>query len=153
MTGRNARHQGIIGDVVGNDGSGGDQCAAADGVAADHRTVGSQARANAYARTRKKTVRRKMRARGVYVGKYAGRPAEDIVFQVHAFIDGYIVLDPDPVANPDTGADVDVLAEGTVTSDNGAGLDMAEMPYLGASTNGRTCVHIAALMHEPVLHY
>ena len=151
--GGDACHQGIIGDVMGNDGPCGSQGAATEGVAADDGAVRAQARALAYARTRKKTMCGKVCARGVDIRENAGRTAEDIVFQVHAFVDGNVVLDPDPVANPDAGAYVDILSERAVCTDDGAGLDMAEMPYLGTGSDGRTCVHVAALMHEPVLHF
>ena len=150
--GGDACHQGIIGNVVRDDGPGGYQCAAADGVAADDRAVRAQARALAYARTRKDAMRRKVRTGRIHVGKDAGRPAEDVVFQVHAFVDRDVVLDTDAVADRYPRTDVDVLSEGAVAADDGAGLDMAEVPYLRPGSDGCAGIHVAALMHESVLH-
>ena len=69
------------------------------------------------------------RSRNGDVGKHAARTAEDVVFQLDAFIDGDVVLHLHSIADLDVIADVDVLSERAVLSDPGSRLYMTEMPY------------------------
>ena len=75
-----------------------------------------------------------------------------MVFQFYAFVDGYIVLDSDTVSDPDIVRDVDILSQRTVASDDGAFLDMAEMPNFRPGADGHAIVDISAFVNEKVRH-
>lgn len=89
-----------------------------------------------------------MSSRGKYIGEYARRSAEYVVFQFNAFIDRYIVLYPDPVSYPDIVPDIDILSERAVLADGRTFLDMAEMPDAGAFAYPDPFIGIARLMYE-----
>ena len=76
-----------------------------------------------------------------------------MVLQLNAFVDGDIILDPDPISNPDIRADIDILSEGAVVAQRSAFLDMAEMPYLGSIPDGYTLINVTALMNEETVHF
>ena len=142
LPGRNAGHQSIVFNVPCHHGSGGDQGAAADRMAADHRAVRAQGRALAHARTRVNAMHRKMRPRRSHVREYARRTTKHIVFQLYAFVDGYVVLDSDTVPYPDVVRDVDVLPQRTVPTDDGSLLNVTKMPDLRSRADGNAIVDI-----------
>ena len=126
LPGRHAGHQSIVFYVPCHHGSGGDQGTAADRMAADHRAVRAQGRTLAHARTRVHAMYRKMRPWRSHVREYARRTTENIVFQLYAFVDGYVVLDSDSVPYPDVVRNVDVLPQRTVPADDGSFLNMTK---------------------------
>ncbi len=121
-------------------------------MTAHYRAVRAERCAFAHARTRVNPVHREVRPRGVHVGEHAGWTAEDIVFQLYAFVNGNIVLDAYTIANAYAGADIDVLSQGAIFPDYGTLLDVAEMPYPGTGANGYILIDVTALVYEKVLH-
>ena len=152
LPGRNAGHQGIIFHILGHYGSGGNQGAAPYRVTAHYRAIRAKRCAFAHARTRVDSVHREVRPRSIYIREYAGRTAEDIVFYLDALVNGNIVLDPDTVADAGVVANVHILAQGTVRTDDSALLDMAEMPNFRSGADLDAVIHVAALVNEEVLH-
>ena len=152
LPGRNAGHQGVIFHILGHYGSGGDQGAAPYRMTAHYRAIRAERCAFAHARTRVDSVHREVRPRSIYIREYAGRTAKDIVFYLDALVNGNIVLDPDTVADAGVVANVHILAQGTVRSDDSPFLDMAEMPNLCSGANLDAVIHVAAFVNEKVLH-
>ena len=152
LAGRDAGHQGVILHVPCHHGSGGDERRAAYRMAADDGAVGSEGSPFAHERARENTVNRKVRPGGGHIREHAGRAAENIVFQFHAFVHRDVVLEPATVADPHVVADIDILSERTVPSDNGSPLDMAEVPYLRAGADGDSLIDIAAFVNEKLPH-
>ena len=106
----------------------------------------------AHARTRVNSVHREVRPRSIYICKNAGRTTEDIVFKFNAFVDRNIVLDPDTIPNADIVANIHILTQGTILSDDSPPLDMAEMPNFRPGANLDAVIHVTALVNEKVLH-
>ena len=104
----------------------------------------------AHARTRVNSEHREVRPRSIYIRENAGRPTEDIVFEINAFVDGNIVLDPDTIPNVDIVANIHILAQGTIRSDHSPPLDVAEMPYFRPGADLDAVIHVAALVNEKV---
>ena len=59
----------------------------------------------------------------------------------------------DAVADADVVAHVDVLSQRAVLADHGTLLDMAEMPYLRALSDGHVVVNVAAFVYVVVVHW
>ena len=152
LPGRNTSHQSIIFYVPCHHGSSGDQRRAANGIAANDGAIGTQGSPLAYERARVRAMHREMRPWGTSVRKYARRAAEDVILQLYAFVNGYVVLDTDAVSDPDVVRDIDILSQRTVTSDDGTLLNMAEMPNLRSRADGHAIVDITAFVNEVVLH-
>ena len=152
LPGRDTGHQGIIFHIFGHDSSGSDHGTASNRMTAHDRAIRAERCAFAHARTRVNSVHREVRPRSIYIRENAGRAAEDIVFYLDAFIDGDIVLDPDTITNADVIGDVNILAQGTVRSDNSSFLNMAKMPNFCPGANPDAVIHVAAFMNEIVLH-
>jgi hypothetical protein len=152
LPGRNTGHQSIILYVPRHHGSGGNQGAAPYGMATDNRAVRAQGRALAYARTRVNAMHRKVRPRRAHIREYARRTTENIVFQLYAFVDGYVVLDSNTVTDPDVVRYVDILSQRTVTPDNGSLLNVTKMPNFRSRADGYSIVDIRTFMNEEVRH-
>ena len=152
LPGRHAGHQGVIFHVLGHDGTGGDKRALPYRMTAHDRAIRAERCAFAHARTRVNPVHREVRPRGDDVREHAGRTAENVVLQLDAIIDGHVVLDPDAVSDADLARHVHVLSQRAVRTDHSPALDMAEMPNLGAGADGGAGIHVAALVHEIILH-
>ena len=152
LAGRNADHQGEILHVPCHHCPGGDQRRTAYRMAAYDGAVGSEGSSLAHERARVNTVYREMRPGCDHIREHAGRAAENIVFQFHAFVHGDVVLEPATVADPHIVADIDILTERTVPSDNSSPLDMAEVPYLRVGADGDSLIDIAAFVNEKLPH-
>ena len=152
LPGRHAGHQGVIFHVLGHDGTGGDKRALPYRMTAHDRAIRTERCAFAHARTRVDPVHREVRPRGDDVREHAGRTAENVVLQLDAIIDGHVVLDSDAVSDADLARHVHVLSQRAVRTDHSPALDMAEMPNLGAGADGGAGIHVAALVHEIILH-
>ena len=113
-------HEGVVFHVFGDDGACCYHGVLADGDAADYGAVGSQRGAFSDQGLLIYSVDGIFRSRHGDVGEHAARSAEDVVFQLYAFVDGYVVLYLNAIAYLDIVADVDVLSEGTVLADGGA---------------------------------
>lgn len=85
------------------------------------------------------------------VGKHAGRAAEYVVLQLHAFVNRHVVLDAHAVAHLYIIRYVHVLPQRTVLSDNRSLLNMREMPYFSSFSHRCTLVYIAAGVNETVI--
>ena len=152
LPGRHAGHQSIILYVPCHHGSGGDHGAASNRMATDNRAVRAQGRALAYARTRIYAMHRKVRPGRAHVREYARRTTKNIVFQLYAFVDGYIVLDTDTVSDPDVVRYIDILSQRTVTPDDGSLLNMTKMPNFRSRADGYAIVDVRTFMDEKVRH-
>ena len=152
LLGRYAGHQSIILDILGHNGTGGYQGATPYRMAAHYRAIRTEGGSLAHARTRVNSVHREVRPRSIYIRKNAGRATEDIVFKLNAFVDGNIVLDPDTIPNADIIANIHILSQGTILSDDSPALDMAEMPNFRSSANQDAVIHVTALVNKKVLH-
>ena len=152
LPGRDAGHQSVIFHILGHYGSGGDQGAPSYRMTAHYRAIRAERCAFAHARTRVNSVHREVRPRSIYIREYAGRTAEDIVFDLHALVDRNIVLNPDTIANASVITYIHILAQGTVRSNDSSLLDMAEMPNFRSGANLYAVIHIAAFVNEKVLH-
>ena len=84
------------------------------------------------------------------IGENAGRPAEHIVFQFHALVEGDIVLYFAAVADFHMVADVDVLPQRAALADARAPLDVAEMPDLRGLANLNIIVDVRTFADEIV---
>ena len=87
-------------------------------------------------------MNRKMSTRCSDIRENAGRAAEHIVLDLHPFVYGHIVLNADAIANADIVGHIHILSQGTMSTYHCATLDMAEMPYLRAFTDGGTLIDI-----------
>lgn len=110
LPGRYTGHQSIILYVFRHNGTGGNQGATSYRMTAHYRAIRTEGGSLAYARTRVNSVHREVRPRSIYIRKNAGRATEDIIFKLNAFVDGYIVLDPDTIPNADIVANIHILA-------------------------------------------
>ena len=152
LPGRHPGHQSIIFYVFRHNGAGGDQSAAPYRMTAHYRAIRTEGGSLAHARTRVNSVHREMRPRSIYICKNAGRATEDIVFNLNAFVDGYIVLDPDTIPNANVVPNIHILTQGTILSDDSPLLDMAEMPNFRPDANLDAFIHVTAFVNEKVLH-
>src|SRR5262249_40042939 len=125
---RNANHQPERGNVRRYYCPGTDERVFADRHSADDGRVGSDARSAPDQRGRVFALPGDVTAGVEHVGEDAGRSAEDIVFQRHAFVDRDVVLDLHVVADPGPGHDDDVLAEVAAFTDLRPGHDVDEVP-------------------------
>ena len=121
-------------------------------MATDYGAICSEGSSLTHARTRVNPVHRKMRSWGCYIGKYAGRAAENVVLNLDPFIDRDIVLDADTAADMYVIGDIDVLAQGAVFPDDSAGLYMAEVPYFCAFAYLGSVIDVAAFVYKEILH-
>ena len=152
LPGRHAGHKRIVFNIFGHNGTGGNQRATTYRMTAHYRAIRAERCAFAHARTRVNSVHREVRPRSIYIRENAGRATEDIVFKLNAFVDGNIVLDPDTIPNVDIVANIHILAQGTILSDDSPPLDMAEMPNFRSGANLDAVIHVTALVNEKVLH-
>ena len=152
LPGRNAGHQGVIFHILGHNASGGDQGAAPYRMTAHDRAIRAERCAFAHARTRVNSVHREVRPRSIDIRENTGRATEDIVLNLDTLVNGNIVLDPDTVAYASVVANVHILAQGTVRSDDSALLNMAEMPNFRSGADLDAVIHVTALVNEKVLH-
>ena len=152
LPGRNPGHQGIIFYVFRHNGTGGYQSATPYRMPAHYRAIRAEGGSLTHARTRVNSVHREVRPRSIYIRENAGRATEDIIFELNAFVDGNIVLDPDTIPNVDIVANIHILAQGTILSNNSPALDMAEMPNFRSGANLYADIHVTALVNEKVLH-
>lgn len=129
-----ADHEGVVGNVGGDDGAGGDEAVTPQGDAADDCGVGADARAAADDGLHVVVgpTLGVFAARIADVGEGHRRAAEDVVLQFDAFVDRDVILNLAVIADADVGGDVDVLTDGTVRTDPRAGLDVGEVPDLRA---------------------
>ena len=152
LPGRHTGHQSIIFYVFRHDGTGGNQGTTPYRMTAHDRAIRTEGSSLAHARTRVNSVHRKVRPRSIYIRENTGRPTEDIVFYLNAFIDGNIVLDPDTIPNASVVPNIHILAQGTIFPDDSPLLDMAEMPNFRSGANLDAVIHVTALVNEEVLH-
>ena len=152
LTGGDPGHQSVIFYVAGYHGTRCYEGAAAYGMAAYNGAVRAQRRALAYERARVRTMHRKMSPRSTHIREYARRTTENIVFDFNALIDGDVVLDPDTVPDPDMVRNVDILSQRTVPADDGAFLNVTEMPNLRSFADAYAIVDIRAFMNETIRH-
>ena len=152
LPGRHTGHQSKIFYVIRHNGTGGYQGAAPYRMPAHYCAIRAEGGSLAHARTRVNSVHREVRPRSIYIRKNAGRTTEDIVFELNAFVDGNIVLDPDTIPYVDIVANIHILAQRTILSNDCPPLDMAEMPNFRSGANLDAVIHVTTLVNEKVLH-
>jgi hypothetical protein len=89
-------------------------------------------------------------ARALNIGKHHGRPAEHIVAQLHALINGYVVLDFAEATDLYPRSHKYILPDGAVFADLGTAADVAEMPYFCTVSNFRAVIHTRAGMYKKI---
>lgn len=150
---RNSCHQGVVGNIVSDDGSGGYQGAAANRMATYDGAVGAQRGTLTDEGLGINAVDWEMGTRRGDIGEHAAGAAEHVVLDFNAFVDRHIVLDADAIADADIVGHVDILAQRTALAQAGSLLDMAEMPDLGACTYLHIVVDVAAFVNEVVFYH
>lgn len=148
---RDSRHKRIVLYVFCYYGARGDERAPAYRMPADHGGVGSQRSTLFNQGLGIYTVYGEMRPWSNDVGKHAGRAAEYVVLQLHAFVNRHVVLDAHAVAHFYVIRYVHVLPQRTVLSDNRSLLNMREMPDFSSFSHRCTLVYIAAGVNETVI--
>ena len=147
-SGRHPGHQRIIWHIVRDHGTGGDEGRLPDRMAADNGTVGTQRGSLFDQGLGIYAMHREMSPRRDHIGEHATGATEDIVLNLHPFINRDVVLDTDTIADSDIVAYIDILAKRAMATDTGTFLDVAEVPYLGVIANKDIVVHIAAFMNK-----
>ncbi len=66
---------------------------------------------------------------------------------LHALVDGNIVLNLDFIADRNVIGYIHILSQGTVRANHCAGLNMTEVPYFSALANADILIDITALMY------
>jgi len=152
LTGRDSYHKGIVLDILSDNGAGADESRAAYGVSTDDGTVGTERCAFLDECLDINAVDREMGTRGRDVGENAGGTAENIVLNLHAFIDRDIVLNTDTIADADVVADVNILTQGAVLAKAGPLLDVAEVPDFRAIADFDIVVDVTRRMNVIFIH-
>ena len=152
LTGRDTYHEGIVLNILGDDGTGTDEGGTAYGVTTDDCAVGTEGSAFLDERLGIDAVNREMGTGCRDIGKDAGGTAENIVLNLYAFIDGYIVLDTNTIADADIVADVDILTQRAVLAQVGTLLNVAEVPYLRAFANLYIIIDVTAFVNVVFIH-
>ena len=148
---RDSRHKRIVLYIFCYYGARGDERAPAYRMPADHGGVGSQRSTLFNQGLGIYAVYGEMRPWSNDVGKHAGRAAEYVVLQLHAFVNRHVVLDAHAVAHLYVIRYVHVLSQRTVLSDNRSLLNMREMPDFSSFSHRCTLVYIAAGVNETVI--
>ena len=128
MTSRNSYHEGVVFDILSDDGARADKGRAANGVTADDGAVGTKGSAFLDECLGIDAVNRKVGTGCRDIGEDTGGTTENIILYLHTFIYGYIVLDTDAIADADIVANIDILSQRAVLTEAGTFLDMAEVP-------------------------
>ncbi len=136
LFGGNADHQGVIGYVTVDDGTGTDKGIASDGDAANDGAVSAQGRALLDVCRTVLVLARYGGARVVDVCEDHARTAKDVVLEGDVVIDRDVVLHLDVVADLDAVADEYVLAERAFLADTGTATDMHPVPNAGVLAYG-----------------
>ena len=117
-----------IGHVLGHHRAGADKGVLSNGDTANDCTVGAESRAPANQGRTQFIHAPNLAARVKHVGKNHRRTAKYIVLESHAFINGDVILDFDPVANVYIGSDDYILPNPTVLANLRVLQDMRNMP-------------------------
>ena len=86
------------------------------------------------------------------IGEDAAWTTEDVVFDLNTFIDRYIILDADTVADVYVVANIHILPQGATTAYAGSFLNMAEMPHFCVFANDYVIIDVAAFMYKCLTH-
>lgn len=138
----NADDEGVIGNVLGHDGAGGDEGVAADRDPADNRRVCTDRGAAADQGFLIQGMPDHLRTRIGNIGQDAGRTEENVVLDGRTGVDGDVILDFYVIPDDHVIRNVAVLAEDAFRTDPGPALDVAEMPDLGAFANFNIIVNV-----------
>lgn len=136
LFGGDADHQGVVGYVTVDDGTGTDEGVTSDGDAANDGAVRAQSRALLDQRGTVLVLARDGGSWVVDVGEDHARPAEDVVLEGDVVVHRDVVLHLDVVADLDAVADEYVLAERALLADTGAATDVHPVPDAGALAYG-----------------
>ena len=131
-TGGNACHKGIVGNIAGDNGSGGYEGGTTNSVTADNGAIGTERRSLFNQGLGIYSMNGEMGTGRSDIGEHTRRTAEHIVLNFNALIHRNIVLYANAIADAHIIADVDILTQTATTAKDGSALDMTEMPYLGA---------------------
>ena len=105
--------EGIIGNVLGNDGSGGDEAVAAQGYSADDGGVGTDGGAAANQGLFIKRMAKDLGTRIGDIGQDAGRTEENIIFNFRTGINRYVVLNFYIISNANVVCNIHILSKDT----------------------------------------
>lgn len=125
-------HRGEGGDFAGNTGASGDEAVFSKCSATDDGRVGANGGAVADQCLANLILADNPGARVVHIGEHAGRAAESVVPQRHAFVDQDVVLDFRVVGDGDLRADAGFLADPDIAQ------YVAEMPDAGTLDDLKT---------------
>src|SRR5438445_3277918 len=128
--GGGAQHEGVVRHVLGDHGAGADEGETPHGVTADEGRVRAERGAPAHERGAVLVLARDMATRIDHVGEHHGGTAKDVVFQDHALVHRYVVLDLDVVANDDVAGHEHIRTEATAATDPRHGTDLALVTQL-----------------------
>ncbi len=113
---RYTNHQGVVGDVASDDGTGGDERVSPNIHSTDHRRVGADRAAATQQGLLVERVTIDFRARIGDVRENAGGPQKDEVLDDRSLVNRDVVLDFDRVAENYVVGDVAVLTEHAISS-------------------------------------
>lgn len=153
LTGRNTYHEGIVLNILGDDGTGTDEGGTAYGVTTDDCAVGTEGSPFLDERLGIDAVNREVGTGCCDIGKDAGGTAEHVVLNLYTFIDRHIVLNTDTIADAGIVADVNILSQGAVSAEAGTLLDMAEVPNLCAFAYLYIVIDVTAFVNVVFLHH
>lgn len=140
--GGDASHEGVVGNILCDDGTGSDKGTATDGMTANNCAVGTERGSFTDERLGIDAMYGEVGARRGDVREDTGRTAEDIILYLHTVIDRHVVLDTNTVADANLACYIDVLTKGTVLPYHSTTLHMAKMPNLRMGTYHGTFVDI-----------
>lgn len=150
--GRNAKHQGVIFDVVTYDGPCADEGVSTNGDTTNNGGIGADGGSPPNKSFPVFVLTNDFGA-GIHdVGKDARRAAEDVVLKFNSLVERDIVLDFDVVSDADPGADEDILPKAAVGTDTDTSGNVAEMPDAGTCANGAGRVNNGTRVDKDVFH-
>src|SRR5439155_821977 len=149
---RDAAHQPIGEDAAPDHRARPDQGVLPDGNAADDRRIGTDRGPSLHQGALVLVFARDVAPGSHHVGEHAARSTEHVVLQLHALVDGDIVLDLH--VRPDAGArhHHHVLPQIAALADDRARHHVAEVPDLGSPADDGAVVDVGGLVNEVVCH-
>ncbi len=142
LPGRHTDYEGVVGDVGSDHRSGTHHSITSYGVAAHDGAVGSQRCSALDKSTGIIAVNREVGSWCQDIGEHTTGTQEHIVLYLNALIDRDIVLHPHAIADDDIVTHIDILPKRASIAYTSTRLNMAEMPYLGATSYGHIIVDI-----------
>src|ERR1043166_1840554 len=140
-------NQGIVWDVIGDHGAGGDEGVAANCDTAENGGIGPNSSAASDQRLLVETSPAHLRARVGNISEHTRWSQEHVIFDDETRVDRDVILDFHIIADNRASIDVYVLAKDAALSDLGPLHDMGKMPNLGFFADDRPVIHRRAGMN------